>query len=129
DAVVICFVATLETLLSVEAIDKLDPYNRITPRNRELMAQGTGNFLSGLIGGLPITAVIVRSSANAEAGARTRLSALLHGIWILLILFVAAPLVNKVPYCVLAVILIRTGYQLVKPKMIRNLYKLGREQL
>src|SRR6185369_16415071 len=70
NAVVICFVATLETLLSVAAIDKLDPYNRITPQNRELVAQGTGNFLSGMLGGLPITAVIVRSSANAEAGAR-----------------------------------------------------------
>ncbi|MBK8951050.1 MAG: SulP family inorganic anion transporter [Chitinophagaceae bacterium] len=75
-AVVICFVASQETLLSVEAIDKLDPYNRITPQNRELVAQGTGNFFSGLLGGLPITAVIVRSSANAEAGARTKLSGL-----------------------------------------------------
>lgn len=75
----ICFVATLETLLSVAAIDKLDPSNRITPQNRELVAQGTGNFISGLLGGLPITAVIVRSSANAEAGARTKLSAFMHG--------------------------------------------------
>ena len=73
NAVVICFVATLETLLSIEAIDKIDPYNRITPQNRELIAQGTGNILSGLVGGLPITAVIVRSSANAEAGAKTKI--------------------------------------------------------
>ena len=72
NAVVICFVASLETLLSIEAIDKLDPYNRITPQNRELIAQGSGNLLSGLMGGLPITAVIVRSSANAEAGSQNK---------------------------------------------------------
>lgn len=127
-AIVICIVATLETLLSVEAIDKLDPYNRITPQNRELVAQGTGNFLSGLLGGLPITAVIVRSSANAEAGARTKLSGFFHGIWLLLLVFIAASVLNLIPYCVLSVILIRTGYNLAKPKMIRAVYKLGREQ-
>lgn len=128
NAVVICFVATLETLLSIEAIDKLDPYNRITPQNRELMAQGTGNFLSGLLGGIPITAVIVRSSANAEAGARTKLSSLAHGLWLLLAILFAIPLINLIPYCVLAVILIRTGYNLAKPKMIISVYKQGREQ-
>jgi len=128
NAVVICFVASLETLLSVEAIDKLDPYNRITPQNRELIAQGTGNFLSGLLGGIPITAVIVRSSANAEAGARTKLSAFTHGVWLLLVILFALPLVHLIPYCVLAVILIRTGYNLAKPKMIHGVYKQGREQ-
>ena len=128
NAVVICFVATLETLLSVEAIDKIDPYNRITPQNRELIAQGTGNFISGLIGGLPITAVIVRSSANAEAGGKTRLSSFAHGIWLLLAILFALPLINRIPYCVLAVILIRTGYNLAKPKMIRSVYNQGREQ-
>jgi SulP family sulfate permease len=76
-------------LLSVEAIDKLDPYNRVTPQNRELIAQGTGNFLSGLVGGLPITAVIVRSSANAEAGARTKMSSFAHGLWLLLVIVIA----------------------------------------
>lgn len=128
NAVIICFVATLETLLSIEAIDKLDPYNRLTPQNRELIAQGTGNFLSGLLGGIPVTAVIVRSSANAEAGARTRLSAFSHGIWLFLVILFAIPLINLIPYCVLAVILIRTGYNLAKPKMIRAVYKQGREQ-
>lgn len=128
NAVVICIVASLETLLSVEAVDKIDPYNRITPQNRELIAQGSGNFLSGLLGGLPITAVIVRSSANAEAGARTKLSGFFHGIWLLLFAFLLAFLINLIPYCVLAVILIRTGYNLAKPKMIRSVYKLGREQ-
>lgn len=127
-AIVICVVATLETLLSIEAVDKIDPYNRITPQNRELMAQGTGNFISGLLGGLPITAVIVRSSANAEAGARTKLSGIFHGLWLFVLAFFAAFLLNLIPYCVLAVILIRTGYNLAKPKMIRSVYKLGREQ-
>ncbi len=127
-AVIICLVASLETLLSIEAVDKIDPYNRITPQNRELIAQGTGNFFSGLIGGLPITAVIVRSSANAEAGARTKLSAIFHGIWIFIFAFFAASVLNMIPYCILAVILIRTGYNLAKPKMILSVYKLGREQ-
>ena len=127
-AVVICLVASLETLLSIEAVDKIDPYNRVTPQNRELIAQGTGNFFSGLIGGLPITAVIVRSSANAEAGARTKLSAIFHGIWLFIFAFFIASLLNLIPYCILAVILIRTGYNLAKPKMIRSVYKLGREQ-
>lgn len=126
--VLICFVASLETLLSVEAIDKLDPYHRVTPQNTELMAQGTGNFLSGLIGGLPITAVIVRSSANAEAGARSRMSAFSHGLWLLLAVLLAVPLLNKIPYSVLAVILIRTGYNLAKPRMIKAVYRQGREQ-
>ncbi len=128
NALVICFVASLETLLSITAVDKLDPYNRVTPQNRELIAQGTGNFLSGLFGGLPITAVIVRSSANAEAGGRTRLSSFSHGVWLLLAMLFAIPLLNLIPYCVLAVILIRTGYNLAKPKMILAIYRQGREQ-
>ncbi len=128
NAVVICFVATLETLLSIAAIDKIDPYNRITPQNRELIAQGTGNFLSGMLGGIPITAVIVRSSANAEAGGKTKLSSFTHGIWLLLAVLFAIPIINLIPYCVLSVILIRTGYNLAKPKMIMSVYKQGREQ-
>ena len=128
NALIICFVATLETLLSITAIDKLDPYNRITPQNRELMAQGAGNFISGWLGGLPITAVIVRSSANAEAGARTRLSSFAHGLWILLAVLFAIPLINLIPYCVLAVVLIRTGYNLAKPKMIFASSRQGREE-
>lgn len=127
-AVVICVVACLETLLSIEAVDKIDPYNRITPQNRELVAQGSANFISGLLGGLPITAVIVRSSANAEAGARTKLSGIFHGIWLFVFVFFASAFLNMIPYCVLAVILIRTGYNLAKPKMVRSVYKLGREQ-
>lgn len=128
NAVLICFVAALETLLSITAIDKLDPYKRVTPQNRELVAQGTANFLSGLIGGLPITSVIVRSSANAEAGAKTRRAAFAHGLWLLLAVLFAVPLINKIPYCVLAVILLHTGFNLVKPKMIFALRKQGHEQ-
>lgn len=128
NAVIICIVASLETLLSIEAIDKLDPYNRITPQNREMVAQGTGNLASGLLGGLPITAVIVRSSANAEAGARTRWSGFFHGIWLLLFVLWGTRLLNSIPYCVLAVILIRTGYNLARPSMIKAVYRLGREQ-
>jgi MFS superfamily sulfate permease-like transporter len=127
-AVIICFVASLETLLSIEAIDKIDPDNRVTPQNRELVAQGTANIIAGLLGGIPITSVIVRSSANAEAGGKTKLSAFFHGIWLLLTVLFAASLVMYIPYCVLAVILIRTGYNLAKPSMILAIYRQGREQ-
>ncbi len=127
-AVLICFVATLETLLSVEAIDKMDRDNRITLKNRELVAQGIGNFFSGLAGGLPITAVIVRGSANIEAGARSKSSAFLHGIWLLLAILFAASILNHIPYAVLAIILVRTGYNLAKPEMMLAIYRQGREQ-
>ncbi len=128
NAVVICFVASLETLLSITAIDKIDPMNRVTPQNRELIAQGTGNLLSGFLGGLPITSVIVRSAANAEAGGKTRLSAFTHGLLLLLSVLLLIPVINMIPYCVLSVILIRTGYNLAKPSMIYSVYRQGREQ-
>lgn len=128
NAIVICFVASLETLLSIEAIDKIDPYNRITPQNRELAAQGLGNFISGVVGGIPITSVIVRSAANAEAGAKTKLSAIFHGIWLLLTVALAVKWVSYIPFCVLAVILVQTGYNLAKPAMIRGVYRQGKEQ-
>ena len=98
----ICLVASLETLLSIEAVDKLDPLNRLTPQNRELIAQGTGNILSGFLGGLPITAVIVRSAANVSAGARTNMSAIAHGFWLLLSILFAAKYINWIPYSVLS---------------------------
>jgi MFS superfamily sulfate permease-like transporter len=100
----------------------------VSPQNRELIAQGTGNIVSGLLGGLPITAVIVRSSANAEAGAKTRASAFAHGLWLVLALAFAIPLINRIPYSVLALILLRTGYNLAKPAMFRGVYRQGREQ-
>lgn len=127
-AVIICFVASLESLLSITAIDKLDPMNRISSPNRELVAQGIGNMASGLLGGLPVTAVIVRSSANVEAGAQSKWSSFTHGIWLIIAVVAAVPLINMIPYSVLAVILIRTGYNLAKPAMILAIYRQGREQ-
>jgi MFS superfamily sulfate permease-like transporter len=128
NAFTICLVASLESLLSIEAIDKLDPYNRVTPQNRELIAQGVSNCVSGICSGLPVTAVIVRSAANAEAGAKTKMSGLLHGVWLLLAVLFAAHWLNVIPYAVLAVLLVRTGYNLVKPAMIKAVYRQGRDQ-
>src|SRR5262249_13801998 len=125
----IALVASLETLLSIEAVDKLDPYNRRTPTNRELKAQGVGNLLSGLIGGLPVTSVIVRSSANTNAGGRSRLSTILHGVFLLLsVLFIPA-LLNKIPLSALAAVLIVTGYKLAKPTILRELHRKGWDQV
>ncbi|HLK28126.1 MAG TPA: SulP family inorganic anion transporter [Puia sp.] len=127
--VTIALVASLETLLSIEAVDKLDPYNRSTPTNRELRAQGVGNVVSGLLGGLPVTSVIVRSSANVNAGAKSKLSTILHGMLIFLsVLFIPA-LLNKIPLSALAAILIVTGYKLVKPSIFKDFYSKGWDQL
>jgi MFS superfamily sulfate permease-like transporter len=121
----IALVASLETLLCVEATDKLDPLKRVTPTNRELIAQGIGNVCSGLIGGLPITQVIVRSSANIQSGGRTKMSAILHG-GLLLISVIAIPfLLNKIPYSVLAAILLVVGYKLAKPELFVKMFKEG----
>lgn len=121
-------VATLETLLSVKAIDKLDPQNRITPINNELIAQGIGNVSCGLLGGLPITAVIVRGSANIDAGAKSKLSAKLHSILLLFAVLLIPSILNKIPYASLAVILLLTGYNLTKPKLYINVWKIGINQ-
>ena len=124
-AVTLAVVASLETLLCLEATDKLDPQKRVTPANRELLAQGTGNMLSGLIGGLPITQVIVRSSANIQSGGRTKLSAIIHGV-LLLIFAIALPRVlNLIPLAVLASILFVVGYKLAKPSLFVSMYRLG----
>ncbi len=127
-AIVLAIVASLETLLCVEATDKLDPYKRVTPTNRELKAQGLGNIVSGLIGGLPITQVIVRSSANITFGGKTKLSAILHGVFLLISAITIAGLLNMVPLASLAAILIVVGYKLAKPSLFRQIYKLGWEQ-
>lgn len=127
-AIVLAIVASLETLLCVEATDKLDPYKRITPTNRELKAQGLGNVISGFIGGLPITQVIVRSSANINFGGKTKLSAILHGIFLLLSALTIASLLNMIPLASLAAILLMVGYKLAKPSLFINMYKLGWEQ-
>jgi MFS superfamily sulfate permease-like transporter len=127
-AVTIAVVASLETLLSVEATDKLDPHKRVTPTNRELIAQGTGNILSGLIGGLPVTQVIVRSSANIQSGAQSKLSAILHGIMLLVLVLTVPAIINLIPLSVLAVILIMIGYKLANPLLFRHMYKQGKDQ-
>ncbi|MDH4090869.1 MAG: SulP family inorganic anion transporter [Cyclobacteriaceae bacterium] len=127
-AIVIAIVASLETLLSVEATDKLDPLKRITPTNRELKAQGLGNVISGLIGGLPITQVIVRSSANIAFGGKTKMSAILHGILLLISAISIASVLNMIPLASLAAILLVVGYKLAKPSLFRRMYKLGWEQ-
>jgi MFS superfamily sulfate permease-like transporter len=127
-AATIAIIASLESLLSVEAADKLDPYKRNTPTNRELKAQGLGNLISGLIGGLPLTAVIVRSSANVNAGAKTKLSAIFHGLLLLLSVLALAPFLNKIPLASLAALLLVVGYKLAKISLFKSMYKLGWDQ-
>lgn len=127
-AIVIAIVASLETLLCVEATDKQDPLKRITPTNRELKAQGIGNILSGLIGGLPITQVIVRSSANMQAGGVTKVSAIVHGILLLLSIMLIPNLLNLIPLATLAAILFIVGYKLAKPAIFKKMYQQGMGQ-
>lgn len=124
-AVIMALVASLESLLSVEAVDDLDPYQRVTPTNRELKAQGLGNMVSGLIGGLPVTSVIVRSSANVNAGAKTKMSTIFHGALLLLSVAFIPSMLNMIPKSALAAILIFTGYKLAKPSLFQYFYKKG----
>lgn len=127
-AIVLAVIASLETLLCVEATDKLDPYKRVTPTNQELQAQGLGNIFSGLCGGLPVTQVIVRSSANIAFGAKTKLSTILHGIFLLISAITIAQWLNLIPLASLASILIVIGYKLAKPQFFKEAYYLGMEQ-
>ncbi|MBT8297692.1 MAG: SulP family inorganic anion transporter [Maribacter sp.] len=127
-AFTIALVASLETLLCVEATDKLDPNKRVTPTNRELLAQGTGNMISGMIGGLPITQVIVRSSANIQSGGRTKMSAIIHGFFLLISVILIPRLLNMIPLSVLAAILFIVGYKLAKPALFKSMYNLGWKQ-
>ena len=127
-AFTIAVVASLETLLSVEAVDRLDPHKRRTPPNRELMAQGAGNIISGLLGGLPMTAVIVRSSANVSAGGQTRLAAFLHGILLLVSVLFLARLLNLIPLAALAAVLLVIGYKLTRFALYRTQWRLGWSQ-
>ncbi|MGQ9918808.1 MAG: SulP family inorganic anion transporter [Bryobacteraceae bacterium] len=127
-AVTLAVVASIETLLSIEAADRLDPYHRITPTNRELLAQGAGNIISGLLGGLPMTSVVVRTSANVFAGARTWMSSFIHG-WLLLVSVLLFPqLLNQIPLSCLAAVLILVGYKLAKPSLWRAMYAQGWSQ-
>ncbi|MGA8854127.1 MAG: SulP family inorganic anion transporter [Christiangramia sp.] len=127
-AFTIALVASLETLLSVEAIDKLDPHKRTTPTNRELFAQGTGNMVSGLIGGLPVTQVIVRSSANVQSGGQTKMSAIIHGFLLLISVIIIPNVLNLIPLSVLAAVLFLVGYKLAKPALFMKMYKAGWKQ-
>jgi MFS superfamily sulfate permease-like transporter len=127
-AITIAIIASLESLLSIEAADKLDPYKRNTPTNRELKAQGLGNMVSGLIGGLPLTAVIVRSSANINSGARTKLSSFIHGLLLLISVIGLASVFNKIPLACLAALLLTVGYKLAKVSLFKSMYRLGWDQ-
>jgi len=126
--VTLALVASLESLLSIEAVDDLDPFQRVTPTSRELKAQGLGNIISGLVGGLPVTSVIVRSSANVNAGAKTKMSTIYHGIFLLLSAAFIPAILNMIPNAALAAILIYTGYKLAKPSLFRAFYKKGWDQ-
>lgn len=124
-AITIAVVASLESLLSIDAIDKLDPYKRLTPLNHELKAQGLGNIVSGLIGGLPVTSVIVRSSANVGSGARTKTSAIAHGSLLLITAMLIPNLLNKIPLASLAAILLMVGWKLTKPALVIDMFRKG----
>ncbi|MBL7802300.1 MAG: SulP family inorganic anion transporter [Saprospiraceae bacterium] len=128
DAFTIALLASLETLLCVEAIDKLDPLKRRTSVNRELIAQGIGNMGCGMVGAIPMTAVIVRGAANVQAGARTRLSAFTHGVFLLVAVASIPFALNLIPYASLAAILLITGYNLTRPSLYRQMFRLGWNQ-
>ena len=127
-AFTIAIIASLETLLCIEAVDKIDPHQRITPTNRELKAQGIGNMIASLVGGIPMTSVIVRSSANVDSGGQTRISNVFHGVLLLLSVLFLASVLNRVPLSALAAILLVVGYKLTRPSIIRAQFKLGWEQ-
>jgi MFS superfamily sulfate permease-like transporter len=127
-AVTIAIVASIETLLCIEAVDKLDPHRRVASPNRELIAQGAGNILSGLIGGLPMTSVIVRSSANINANAQTKMSAITHGVLILFCVALIPAVLNLIPLSVLAAILLVTGYKLAKISIFKDMFRKGKYQ-
>lgn len=127
-AFTIAIVASLETLLSVEAVDKLDPHKRRTPQNRELKAQGVGNVISGLIGGLPLTSVIVRSSANVNAGGQTKVGSFFHGMLLLVSLLFLASVLNLIPLSALSAVLLVVGFKLTKPALYSSQWRLGLHQ-
>ncbi len=125
---VLAAIASVETLLCIEAVDKLDPFKRTSPASRELLAQGCGNIVSGLIGGLPVTSVIVRSSANVQSGGRTWVSAFIHGLLLVAAIFVISPLLNLVPLAALAAILLHVGYKLAPLSLFKKVWSEGLDQ-
>jgi MFS superfamily sulfate permease-like transporter len=126
--VTVAIIASLETLLNLEAVGNIDPHKRKVSPNMELIAQGYGNLISGLFGGIPITSVIVRSSVNINAGAISKKSTILHGIWLVVSIMLLGSLLNKIPLSSLAAILILTGYKLISPKKFIVKYKKGWNQ-
>ncbi len=124
----IAIVASLETLLNLEAVENIDPHKRKASPNKELVAQGIGNIFSGLVGGIPITSVIVRSSVNINAGAATKMSAILHGLLLLVSVLFISPFLNLIPIASLAAILLVTGYKLAKVSLFKEMYKKGLNQ-
>ncbi|MBL8215168.1 MAG: SulP family inorganic anion transporter, partial [Bryobacterales bacterium] len=124
-AMTLAAIASIETLLSLEAADRLDPYLRISPPNRELFAQGFSNIVAGLIGGLPVTSVIVRTSANVYAGARTWMSSFIHGGLLLVATLFIPTLLNRLPLASLAAILLLVGYKLTKVELYKGMYRQG----
>ncbi|MEO0499260.1 MAG: SulP family inorganic anion transporter, partial [Pseudomonadota bacterium] len=127
-AVTLALVATLESLLCINAVDRLDPKRRVTDKNREMLAQGAGNIASGMIGGLPLTSVIIRSSANVAAGADTKRSAIFHGAWLLAGVMLFPGLLNLIPLSALAGVLLFVGYKLTRPELYVERYKQGMTQ-
>lgn len=127
-AATIAAVASIETLLCIEAADKMDPLKRFTNTNTELKAQGVGNLLSGLIGGLPMTSVIVRTSANVNAGAKTKISTIAHGIFLALAVIVIPSVLNRIPLACLAAVLLVTGYRLASPSVFKHMWEAGKYQ-
>ena len=127
-ALTLAVVASLETLLNIEAVDKIDPHKRSSPPNRELVAQGIGNMVAGLLGGLPVTSVIVRSSVNVQAGNETKLSAILHGVFLLVFVLFLSTILNQIPLASLAAILLITGYKLAKISLFKEMYAKGKHQ-
>ena len=127
-AIIIAVVASLETLLCVEASDKQDTLKRVTPTNRELQAQGIGNIIAGFVGGLPVTQVIVRSSANQQSGGKTKASTIIHGVLLLISIIAIPKVLNLIPLGTLAAILLVVGYKLAKPTLFKKMYSQGMEQ-
>ncbi|WP_338765310.1 SulP family inorganic anion transporter [Bernardetia sp. ABR2-2B] len=127
-AFTIGIIASIESLLTVEAVDKLDPYKRNSPLNRELLAQGVANMIAGLVGSIPITAVIVRSTASIESGGRTRMVAIIHSLFLLISVVFISQYLNHIPLASLAAILLVVGYKLIKPSIVKEVYQKGREQ-
>lgn len=127
-AATIAAVASIETLLCIEAADKMDPMKRYTNSNRELFAQGTGNILSGMIGGIPMTSVIVRTSANINSGGRTKVAAIAHGIFLLIAVVSIPTILNKIPLACLAAILLMIGYKLASPTVFKHMWHSGKYQ-